>query len=474
MLIKHSILYFVARLLPALVTLMALSVYTRMLAPAEYGRYSLTIVVAMGVNAIVFQWLNLALGRFLPECETKALRQRWISTAIYSWLGLSVLIIVAIWLLPLSDWFSTFAIVFSMLGILAVAQAWFDLALRFDNIALRPIRYGISSLLKSVLALGLGYVALNFGLGVSGVLSALVFALIISTLLQKEYWSSATLSRFDTAIFRQMSAYGLPLTVTFLMTFMIDVCGRLFLSSYHGPEAVGVFSAAYEFVQYIVGTLLAVVHLAAFPLVVRLLDAGSEQKLSYQLAYNFDLVLAVSASVCAGLAVCSAEIVTLLLGEAYREGAITIMPWVALALFLSVLKSYYFDYAFQLGKNTLLQLVTVISGAAATLIACFILVPSMSIKGAALAGVAGFTIALCASIFLGAKVFSMPPLRAASLFKVAVATGVMLLTVSWVPAMPTLASLLVKVSLGAMLFSAILVLANYMEVRQRLKERYFA
>lgn len=474
MLIKHSLLYFVARLLPALVTLVALSVYTRMLVPAEYGRYSLTIVVAMGVNAIVFQWLNLALGRFLPECETKALRQRWISTAIYSWLGLSVLIIAAIWLLPLSDWFSQFAIVFSMLGILAVAQAWFDLALRFDNIALRPIRYGISSLLKSVLALGLGYATLLLDQGISGVLLVLALALFISALVQREYWSEARLIHFDPVLLRQMAAYGLPMTLTFLMTFVIDVSGRLFLSSYHGSDAVGVFSASYEFVQYIAGTLLAVVHLAAFPLIVSLLREGSTQQLKYQLEFNFALVLAVSASACAGLALCSREIATLLLGEQYRDGAVAIMPLVALALFLSVLKSYYFDYAFQLGKNTMLQLVTVVVGAGVTLIACFVLVPAMAIKGAVLASVAGFGSALLASFYLGPKVFAMPPVSVTSIVKVAAASVAMFLSVRALPEMSVLAGLIVKVLCGGLIFSAVLLLTNYMSIRQHLKERYFA
>ncbi|QBL09815.1 hypothetical protein E0Z06_09930 [Rheinheimera sp. D18] len=473
MLIKHSILYFIARLLPAMVTLMALSVYTRMLSPAEYGRYSLTVVVAMGINAIVFQWINLALGRFLPECESSDLKQRWISTAVFSWLGLSGVMLTAVWLLPLHDWLPQFAIVFSMLGIVAVAQAWFELALRFDNIALRPMRYGMSSLIKSVIALGLGYVALISGQGVKGVLLALALALVISSVLQKEYWSAAKLTHYDPVLLRKMSAYGLPLTLTFLMTFVIDVCGRLFLSSYHGPDAVGVFSVAYEFVQYIVGTLLAVVHLAAFPLVLRLLNSTAEQQLQRQLRYNFELVLAVSAAVCAGLVLCSTEIVTLLLGAEYREGAIAIMPWVALALFLSVLKSFYFDYAFQLGKNTMLQLLTVIVGAGVTLIACFVLVPGLGIKGAALASVAGFGCALLASMYLGPKVFSMPSLGSGSMLKVAVAVIGMLITVSVVPDFPALAALTIKVLLGGLVFSGMLLLTNYMGVRQRLKERYF-
>lgn len=474
MLIRHSVFYFFARLAPALVTLAALSTYTRMLSPAEYGRYSLTLVVAMGINAILFQWINLALGRFLPECKSLQQKKRWVATAVYTWLLLAVVLNVVIWIFPLSTWLEQFALIFSVLGIVAAAQAWFDLALRFDNIALRPLRYGIASLIKSILALSLGYIALILGFKVPGVLLMLAVALLLSSLLQRAEWSAARLSNFDFTILHRMLRYGIPLTLTFLMTFVIDVFGRMFLSYHSGAGAVGVFSAAYEFIQYIVGTLLAVVHLAAFPLIVQSLEKADKKQLNLQLTYSFELVFAVSAAVCTGLVLCRAEIAEIVLGAEFRDGAIVIMPWIALALFFSVLKSYYFDYAFQLGKNTLVQLITVALGAGVTVISCVVFVPQFGIQGAALASCAGFASALLGSIWLGPKVFAMPSISALAIIKVLLAVGCMLFIVTALPELPSaFLNLLLKALVGLLVFVGVLVLTDYMRIYQLIKERHF-
>ena len=474
MLFKHSAQYFLARLVPAIVTLMALAIYTRLLSPAEYGSYSLTIVVAMGLNAIVFQWINLALGRFLPECESPELRNHWISTAVYVWFFLALLIIALAISLPLHSWLDQFAIIFWLLGILAAAQAWFELAQRFDNIALRPLRYGMASLIKSLLALCFGFLALSVEAGVTGVLLTLALALFLSSFIQREDWSVAKLINIDFNVLRQMLVYGFPLTLAFLMTFIIDVCGRLFLNLYAGVDAVGLFSAAYEFVQYIVGTLLAVVHLAAFPLLVRLLRDGDRERITQQLMFNFELVIAIAAAVCLGLVLCREEISGLIFGSEFRAGAITIIPLIALALFLSVLKSYYFDYAFQLGKNTLLQLVTVILGALMTVASCAFFVPHFGLVGAAIASCVGFASALLASAIIGLKVFPMPRLNIVAIGKIGFASLCMSLLLSLVPELPGLYSLLVKVTLGAVIYVGVLILTNYMQLRRLIKDRYFA
>jgi len=70
MLIRHSLLYFAAKLFPAVATLCALALFTRWLTPASYGVYALNIAAAMGMNAVLFQWYSLALARFLPELNS--------------------------------------------------------------------------------------------------------------------------------------------------------------------------------------------------------------------------------------------------------------------------------------------------------------------------------------------------------------------------------------------------------------------
>ncbi|WNO61677.1 lipopolysaccharide biosynthesis protein [Rheinheimera sp. MMS21-TC3] len=474
MLFKHSILYFLARLGPAIITLLALSVYTRLLTPEDYGFYSLTIVVAMGLNTIVFQWISLALGRFLPEVNDARLKKQWVSTAVYSWLCIALIISVATYFLPLDDYLSQFSVIFSIVGILAAGQGWFALALRFDNIALRPVRYGIASLIKSGLALLLGGAALHFGLDVRAVLMMLLIALLLSSLLQRSEWANSDIRFFDKSIFIKMLVYGMPLTMTFVMTFLIDASGRFFIAKYQGPAEVGVFSASFEFIQYIIGTLLGIIHLAAFPLIISKLNKEGEIAARKQLVINFELLLAVAAASCVGLALLSADVAALFMGENFRAGANTLMPWLALALFLSVIRSYYFDYAFQLGSNTVLQFYTVAVGALVNIIACIILIPICGLSGAAVAICYGFAASLVTSIVLGKYAFVMPALPKLAIVKVAFAICCMVLAIVQLPVLTALWALILKTLVGGAVFISVMIMMNYMNVRQLLKERYFA
>ncbi|MCO2143149.1 hypothetical protein FA396_08885, partial [Pseudomonas aeruginosa] len=62
MLGKHSLVYFLFKSFPAILTLVGLSVFTRLLSPGEYGVYSLTIIVVGFLNTVFLQWVALGLS----------------------------------------------------------------------------------------------------------------------------------------------------------------------------------------------------------------------------------------------------------------------------------------------------------------------------------------------------------------------------------------------------------------------------
>jgi len=473
MIAKHTALYFASKFVPALASMLAIVLYTRILTPEDYGRYSLTLAVAMGMNAVLFQWLNLALGRYMPEQKAEQQTQL-LSSAVFGWASLAILVCVLLWLLPLPIFFPETTIVFSLLAVLAAAQGWFDLSIRLDNITLNPLRYGISSAVKSGLALLGGLCALYLGLGAEGILSALIMSLLFATLFQRSVWGKVRLAQVRPELLKQMFRYGAPLTLTFLMIFFIDVSGRLFLDHYMGAHSVGIFSAAYEFSQYVIGTLLIVVHLAAFPLVMARYSEHGVSGAQQQLKSTFELVIALAMPVCVGFALLATEITMVFLGEQYREGAAVIIPVISLALLLSVVKSYYFDYAFQIAESTLHQLVCVAVAALCVVAANMLLIPLYGLTGAAYASCIGFAVALLLSIVLGRRVFLMPALPYQSLIQVLVCTAAMAYAVSLIQIEHSLAGMVGKAGIGLLVYLSGLLCFDFYQCRTRLKERYFA
>src|SRR5215212_166773 len=69
--LSHAAIYLVARGLPGIVAFLAIPVFTRLLDPAGYGRYAVVSATVGLLNALCFQWLRLALVRYLPAYKDR-------------------------------------------------------------------------------------------------------------------------------------------------------------------------------------------------------------------------------------------------------------------------------------------------------------------------------------------------------------------------------------------------------------------
>jgi O-antigen/teichoic acid export membrane protein len=241
-----------------------------------------------------------------------------------------------------------------------------------------------------------------------------------------------------------------------------------------GAHSVGVFSAAYEFTQYVIGTLLIVVHLAAFPLVMARYAADGQAGAQQQLKSTCELVIALALPVCVGFALLANEISAVFLGEEFRDGAVAIIPLISFALLLSVVKSYYFDYAFQIAKSTVYQLVCMAVAAFCVVIANVILIPLYGLSGAAYASCIGFAVALLMSIVLGKRVFVMPALPYRALAQVVLGTSLMAGAVALISVEHSLTAMLLKAIVGSLVYVVVLLSLDFYQCRTKLKERYFA
>ena len=127
MLLKHSAQYLMARGLPGIVNFLAIALYTRMLSPDDYGRYALVVATVGLFNVFFFQWLRLALGRFLPvyldnikPLLNTVLASFCILVGLTGGLGL-----ILAWLWPDPTWQKLILVAVPLLW----AEAWFELNL---------------------------------------------------------------------------------------------------------------------------------------------------------------------------------------------------------------------------------------------------------------------------------------------------------------------------------------------------------
>lgn len=429
MLLRHYLAYMLARGVPGVVNLLTLVVLTRLLDPESYGRYALTIAGAGLVNIVLFQWIKLAATRFLPAAQGE--RQHDLIAAlirIFFFLTAfgGALTVTAALLAPAS-----LASLLWIGGLLALVQAWFEFGQELARGRLDPKLFGLLALSRAVLALGCGAGLVLAGFGAVGALWGAIAGYLISALplFVRRVVRDKALSGAHRGWVRRFAAYGLPLTATVVLVFVVDTSDRFMLAAYLGEAVTGAYSAAYNLVQQSLGVLMTIVNLAAYPLAARAADAGNKSDARRQLAASGELLMAVGLPAATGLTLLSDEFTAALLGPQFQNGASLVVPLIAFAILLATLKSFYWDLAFQLSHRTVAQIWIAAAAALINVLLNVVLIPRWGMIGAAWATLAAFGAGMLLSFVLGRRIYPMPiPLRSWS--RIGVATGVMALAVS--------------------------------------------
>jgi len=347
-------------------------------------------------------------------------------------------------------------------------QAWFELNLEMVRTRLAALRYLIVSMVKAILALGLGVLLILLGLSAYGPLLGLAVGMVFAVLaLTRREWHGVRIGKTDPQLLRALLNYGLPLTATSALAFVINSSDRLLIGWRLGADAAGLYAAGYDLTQQSLVVLMMMVNLASYPIIVRALEHEGVEACQQQLKRSLLLLLAVALPAATGMAVLAPSIAGTLLPPSFREAATQVIPWIALANLFSGVKSYYLDFSFQLGSCTLGQVWVTLAAAILNLALTLWWLPQLGVLGAAYATVAAYALAFGLSWITGGSIFPMPSCPA-DVPKLFVATGGMA-AVLW----PTLAlhgkvALVGQLALGAGIYGLLLVILDVGGARSRI------
>lgn len=469
MIIKHSAFYVLSKSLPAAVSLTLIALLTNFLSPEQYGYYSLTIVLVGLLNSVFFQWINIGLARLFPAVAKQEKRRILVTSLVSVFCISSLIFSICIVLELFSPNFINEGILLAS-GMMVIAQSWYDLNLKIANTDLNPKSYAKQLFTKALISLCITSSLVIIFDSYYIPLIALFIGMIASTLWQLNYWRKISFKDFDKSILKSMWSYGSPLTLTFIFVFVIDASDRFIISYYLDGEALGLYSAAYDFTQLTIGSILAVVHLAAFPVVMQTHKSRGLADTQIELKKAFTVVLTILLPVCIGLISTSTSISETVFDSEYSIALKELLPLLTIGLFLSCLRSFYFDYPFFLSGETRQQTVGISIAALFNVMANFILIPMAGIKGAAYATVLSFLVALIFSYFLGKKVFSMPKFPKRDILSVIFSTIAMFLCVNLVNMESPVIDLVLSVIIGSLVYFLGLISTNHLNVRNYMLE----
>ena len=419
MLFKNSSIYVLAKAIPGLMAFTALAVYTHLLTPQEYGVYTLIFSAALFLHSAIFNWLPVGMMRFWPggTYSDKA----FISTLGMLYLRLSIpVLIVAVLAMLIAD--KAYALPI-LAGVLLLAGfAVLMIGQQLQSAQMLPNRYAVMTICYSILALGLGAALAYLDFGPVGVAVGVACGMLIpAIIISARSWVLFDRSLYTPELTQKLLMYGMPLAASFFLDEIANLSDRYMLAWLVDEAEAGKYAVGYDLAGNSIMMVMNAINLAAYPMIVKLLDQkGREAALEYFNTYVI-LLLGISIPAVMGLSLVGPGLVHLMIGEEYRDSVVLLLPWVASALFFMGLGAFYFHLPFQLGnKNFGIFRIAAIT-AVINLVLNFILIPRMGMHGAAISTLLSFMISSILGYIYGRKVFPIPfPVREIS--KIIIAT----------------------------------------------------
>jgi len=267
---------------------------------------------------------------------------------------------------------------------------------------------------------------------------------------------------FDASLLKNLLHYGLPMTATYTLAFLVGSSDRFMLGWFQGADAPGLYAPGYDLTQFSLLMLLMVVNLAAYPLVVRAMEHEGLKEAREKLKDVLLLSVAVALPVATGFAVCSENIAGVMLGEKYRHSAASLIPVIALSSFLFGM--------IQLSKKTYIEPKIMLVAALVNVLLNLWWIPLYGLMGAAFATVVAYGAAAYLAWRMGRKVFPLPA-PSEDVWKVFLICGVMGLALWFTIDSRGVGALLGQVTIGIFVYLLGILLLDVAGVRKMLLAR---
>jgi O-antigen/teichoic acid export membrane protein len=461
-LLSHAAIYLLARGVPGVIAFLAIPLFSRLLAPAQYGRYALVVATVGLLNALLFQWTRLSLVRYLPAYSSDASRLK--STLLVStFTPLLALGLIggAFVLLPAArDWRTLVGPCWLILA----AQAMFELCCEHARAGIRPWHYMVLQLTRSITAVALGVGLVLLGMGWWGPLLGTGIGMTLGVgYAWRRDWAGVRWT-IDRAVLHRVLGYGIPLSLTVALTAVIGTSDRFLIALFRGEDAAGLYSVAFDFTSQTLTLLMMVVYMAVFPLAVRAWEQQGPQAAREQMRANAALLLAVGVPCVVGISLLAPGIARLFLGESFRAAAAQIMPLVALSALVAGIKAYHFDAAFQFVQRTLDQVWIVLVAAIINVALNLIAIPRWGINGSAAASALSFLIAMAMTAWIGRRRVALP-FPAAAVGQVLLASAAMAAVLYPLRGFQSPLAVIVQMSGGVVVYGLVLLSSDFLGLR---------
>jgi len=432
----------------------AIVVFTRLLSPADYGAYALALSVTSLVHTCLFTWVEAAVARFYAAENDDAGKAALFGT-VYRTFGLMLIALpvaagVILAVFPMSSGLKI-AIAAGLAS--AAARSLLKLTQERHRAAGEVKAYAVIDMLQTGggFLLGAAFALLGWGASAPLAGAGIACAVLLVWALPAEI-GRARAGQFDRARLGAYAAYGLPLSMSLVMGLALQTTDRFVLAAFLDTEAVGAYHAGYSLSNRTLDVMFLWLGMAGQPACIAALERGGREALVRTAKDQASLMLLIALPAAAGVALVAAPLAQLMVGDGLAEAAGRVTPWIAASALFAGLTTHYLNTAFTLARRTKLLFLVIALPAAANLVLALALIPRFGLDGAVWATTASFAFGALVSYGLARGDVALPiPWNA--LLRCGLATAVMAVAVSRTPAVGGVLELILKATVGAVVYA---------------------
>lgn len=423
--LRQASSYLFANIVSAALGFVAVVIFTRVLAPEDYGVYVVGLSTASLLSALFFGWIKSSIVPLGAGDSGSDLRL----TATLALVGMTALAP------PL--YFAMAALFPGMSGylaqaiLLAFAIGLFELCLETFRARQETRAYLVSTIVRAALALVLSLVlVLGLGWGGIGLLVSISLSYLVTSLgFARAVWRGPR-KPFDKDLFRTMLVFGLPMTVSGAVFMLQALLDRFVVASQMGEHAAGIYGASADLVRQIILFPGVAIGSAIAPIAITLLAKGEKEKLHRHLTQSTELLLGLLAPATIGLAIMAEKLAFLVFGEEFRPAAALLIPIIAMAWLMRSVSYQLVHVSFQMTRKPSLMVVQGLLTLLVNAVALFVLVPRFGLSGAAWALVISELAGLVAGYGLASRAHPLP-LDPMPWLRVGLASALMAIPTLW-------------------------------------------
>lgn len=466
MLFKHSGIYILAKLIPGLMAFAALSIYTHLLDPEEYGIYTLLFTGTIFLHNVIYNWLSSGALRYWANSNYS--NSQFLNTLSVSYLKISAVLFCFLLIGLFIYWGKEQAIWLFSGYLFLTAWALFTITQTFYSASIRPSYYAYLTISYSLLALTFGSLFSYLGFGATGVIFGIALGIFIPAIyVFNKIWLPFKPSEYQPRLFKRLYVYGMPLAAAALVEEITKVSDRFMLAGMKSKSDAGLYAVGYDLSGNSILMIMAAINVAAYPVIIKLLDSDGVKAATEYFKHYVILLMAIAIPAVVGLNLVGPNLVYLLIDADYQKSVIFLLPWITIAIFLMGLQVFYFDLAFQLGQKTIASVKIAVVIAIINVGLNYKLIPGYGIQGAAIATISSFAVGCILSAYYGKKHFSLP-FPISDIFKILISTFIMFISLYLFKDYTGWGWLLIQLTIGLASYLIVSLILNVLEIRDNL------